>query len=97
MELENLVQDEALRQELEAAKDLAEVAAALRARGLEVSEEELQALTQQAPEGELDEAALEQVAGGRALGLWRFILPILPLIPRLLPKPSPIAPPRFKK
>ena len=54
MELENLVQDEALRQELEAAKDLAEVAAALRARGLEVSEEELQALTQQAPEGELD-------------------------------------------
>ena len=60
-------------------------------------DEELQALTQQAPEGELDEAALEQVAGGRALGLWRFILPILPLIPRLLPKPSPIAPPRFKK
>lgn len=63
MDIEQLINDEAFVMQIENAKDLAEVAALFQAKGVEVTEEDLKAALT-AEDGELDEAALEDVAGG---------------------------------
>lgn len=79
MTIEELSKDAVFMANLENAKDLAEVAALLQAQGVEVTEEQLNAqLT--AEEGELDEAALDDVAGGG------IVKTILNLVKKLVTK-----------
>ena len=83
MEIKELVQNEDFRKAMSAAQSLEEVMDLLKANGLEVSEEDLNALLAQRQTGELDEEALENVAGGakRVFSYLRPLLPLLPLIP----------------
>lgn len=91
MTIEELAKDEAFVAKMKAAKDFAEAAALLNAQGIEVTAEELEAIAA-AQNGELDEDALENVAGGRII--WRpFPFPF----PLPLPLPIPRPRPRFPK
>ena len=58
------VENEELLNQIRAAKDMSEVAAAFRGAGIQVTEEELLSGLN-APEGELTEEDLEEAAGGR--------------------------------
>ena len=62
MDIRELVNDEAIKSQLENAKNVGEVAELLRANGIDVSEEMIsEAVSSQ---GELDEGSLENVSGG---------------------------------
>lgn len=63
MDINELMNDEAFAAKIRNAKDLAEVAALFQAQGVDVSEAQLKALLT-SEEGELDEAELQDVAGG---------------------------------
>ena len=88
MTLEELRNDEALAEELLKAKNLDEVFACLRSNGVEFDEAEIrEACSKLSDEEELDETALEDVAGGAnvlkaAYIGWKLLPKILPLIPR---------------
>lgn len=61
--IEEMMRDDAFVTQIENAKDLTEVAALFRTQGVEVTKEQLEALLT-SEEGELDETALDNVAGG---------------------------------
>ena len=69
MNMEELLNDQSFRESLEKVESLAEAVKLLKSKGLEVTEEELKAAID-APEGELDENALKDVAGGASLPSW---------------------------
>ena len=85
--LKKALEDEAFVKELVEMENPEEVQAALNAKGAEITVDEVKAiaksLSQQA-EGELDEDALEDVAGGSILG----VATQLALLPTLLPTAS---------
>ena len=76
MDIEELVNDKEFTSKLENAKDLAEIAALFQAQGFEVTEEQLKAGLM-AEDGELDETALDSVAGG---GLIKTIFKVVLMI-----------------
>lgn len=90
MRIDELVQDESFKEKIKAAKSLEDVASILSANGIAVSSEDIAAAFSHDGNEELDESALENVAGGR-LGFAKYLLPILPLIP------MPIIPGRYKR
>lgn len=97
MNLEELMQNEEFTAKLEKARDLDEVLAMIRERGIEITTEEITSAYKKLNDGELDENALEDVAGGSiftaavaagAAALARWIKKH----PGILPSPSPIRP-----
>ena len=64
MDVEKLVNDEVFRSQLENAKDLKEVTTILTAYGIKATEKEIEAAIAEVESGELDETALDDVAGG---------------------------------
>ena len=54
-------------EKLEKAKDLDEVLSMIKEHGIEITKEDLESVTEQFGDGELDENRLEAVAGGRAI------------------------------
>ena len=95
--VEELSRNEQFAARLSACESTAEVAALLSAEGITISEEELIqvfSMTSEATGGELDENALDNVAGGASLigKLRNVLLPLLPLLPRLPAFPLPVQP-----
>ena len=69
--VEELLNDESFKEQLAAAKGYDEAIAIFRSVGIEVTEEMLKAAeAADIPNGELDEGALEYVAGGSKVGDW---------------------------
>ena len=66
MNLQDLQKDEEFMALIQANPDLVAISAALRARGVEISAEELRKGFATLENGELSEDDLEEVAGGRA-------------------------------
>lgn len=88
--VEDLVCDERIKMRIQSAQSLDEVAEILSENGVDVSAKDIEAALAQESSDELDESSLENVAGG-ALGLVKYLLPILPLLP------TPIIPWRYRK
>ena len=74
MGIEELTLDQELEEKIENAQNLEDVVAILREKGVEITEAQLKAVLA-AEEGELDEATLEAVAGGKVnwKGVLKFI------------------------
>ena len=88
--MEEFVITQEMEDKLKQAQTVEEVVEILAAEGIEVSAEELKAVLEGPvvdENGQISEAALDNVTGG-ALWLWK----LLPLLPKLLPKPRPIVP-----
>ena len=81
MNYEGLMQDAELKEKLENAQTLAEVVEIYKTKGIEVTEEQLQAALDAPENGELNEETLENVAGG--ILLWP-----IPLWPPFRPWPK---------
>lgn len=72
--LQKLAEDPKFREEMEAVQSQEEAAALLERYGVSLSPEEISTLN---AEGELDETALDGVAGGSWADIWRFMAPII--------------------
>lgn len=90
MDINDLIRDESFKAKIKSAKSLDEVAELLSANGFEVKASDIESALAQSTLDELGEDELENVAGG-SLRLFKYILPVLPLIP------MPIIPGRFKR
>ncbi len=80
MDINALVNDEEFTAKLQGAKNLEEVTEILKSCGINVTADDLKTAYTQTQEKELDEDALDTVAGGRLTIIW----PIIPWIPRWL-------------
>ena len=82
MDPTELLNDEAFKEQLANTKNYDEVIELFSSKGIEVTEEMLKAAeAAEAPNGELDESALEGVAGGSIWDWLRRLWPPRPLIP----------------
>lgn len=86
--LQKLAENPKFREEMEAVQSQEEAVALLERYGVSLSPEEISALN---AEGELDETALDGVAGGSWADFWRIMKVMSPIIG------GPIRAPRPKK
>ena len=83
MDPKQLLNDNAFKEQLANAKSYDEVIELFKAKGIEVTEEMLKAAeAESASDGELNEAALEGVAGGASWKDWlKYLWPPRPRLP----------------
>lgn len=89
MTIEEVLQDEALKERLASVKNLEEAVGLLQEKGLDVTEKDIEAALAPETDGELDESALEDVSGGAKASklldvIRKILIPILPT-PIILP------------
>ena len=94
MTLEELRNNEALAEEIFKAEDLDDLVSRLRANGVEFDEAELRTvITAESDDGELNETALEGVAGGVKLkDVVKWLRDMLRKNPHFRPNPLPFRP-----
>lgn len=97
MTVDELIQNESIKARIQSAKSLDEVAEILNENGIDVSVSDIEAAAAAETEDELNEEALENVAGGVSIkaGL-KIIWQIIKHLPRPMPMPMPIIPKRRK-
>lgn len=87
MDYEKLMQDEAFVKRVSGAADFGEVSKILREYGVEATEEDLKAAAA-GGQAELDEAALDNVAGGVGVGAaLKAAFAVIRSMPKTMPNP----------
>lgn len=73
MEIEKLFNDEKFKEAVKKAESISDLGSILRTNGISVEDSFLETLYSKAQEGELDESALEDVAGGSWSWFWAWL------------------------